>query len=126
MSLRSKNILVVEDATDSREAFAHLLRAEGAEVVTTGSGREALEHLARVPFAVLLTDLGLPDIPGDILIREVLAFALKRPRIVAMTGYGEPYLSRARAAGADAVLTKPLEWTNLLRELDGQDESVAA
>ncbi len=118
MTLRDKHILIVEDAPDSREAFASLLRAEGAEVVATGTGREALEQVARIPFEVVLTDLGLPDIPGDILIREVLAFTSRRPRIVVMTGYGEPYQSRARAAGADAVLTKPLDWRNLVRELE--------
>jgi CheY-like chemotaxis protein len=126
MALRAKLILIVEDAPDSREAFAHLLRSEGAEVVTTGTGREALDQVAHTPFEVVLTDLGLPDIPGEILIREVLAFTSPRPRIVVMTGYGEPYLTRARAAGADAVLTKPLEWSSLLRELEPPVEPLAA
>ena len=61
--------------------------------------------------------MGLPDIPGDILIREMLATATTRPHVVVVTGYGEPYTTRARAAGAEVVLTKPIEWTLLLREL---------
>jgi CheY-like chemotaxis protein len=126
MALRDKHILIVEDAPDSREVFASLLRAEGADVVTSGTGREALEQVARASFEVVLTDLGLPDIPGDILIREVLAFTSRRPRIVVMTGYGEPHQSRARAAGADAILTKPLAWTDLLRELEPPVEPLAA
>jgi len=126
MKLQARRILLVEDAPDAREALETLLRAEGAEVVTTASGREALECVARTSFEVLLTDLGLPDIRGDILIREVLALTPRRPRVIAMTGHGEPYQSQAREAGADAVLTKPLEWSDLMRELEPRRDSLAA
>jgi hypothetical protein len=34
-----------------------------------------------------------------------------------VTGYGEPYASQAKEAGAEVVLTKPIEWTVLLRQL---------
>lgn len=94
-----------------------LLRAEGAEVVTASTGREALECLTRERFDVLLTDLGLPDIPGELLIREALQTVEPRPRAIVVTGQSEPYLSRARAAGATAVFTKPIEWPELLRAL---------
>jgi two-component system CheB/CheR fusion protein len=94
-----------------------LLRSEGAEVTATSSGREAVECLARRPYDVVLTDLGLPDVTGDALIRQILTTASRRPRVVAVTGYGEPHQERARAAGADVVLSKPVEWTVLLQEL---------
>ena len=115
--MTARRILLVEDADDIRDAFKVLLHAEGAEVAAAATGREAVELATRTAFDVLLTDVGLPDIPGDILIREVLATAAVRPHVVVVTGYGEPYASRARAAGADIVLTKPIEWTVLLREL---------
>ncbi len=112
--MENGRILLVEDADDIRDAFGVLLRAEGAEVATASTGRQGVELAGREPFDILLTDLGLPDIPGDILIREVLATTRLRPHV---TGYGEPYASRAREAGADVVLTKPIEWTLLLRQL---------
>jgi len=115
--LKGKRILLVEDAPDIRDAFGLLLRSEGAEVVAAATGREALASTAKGPFNVMLTDLGLPDIPGDVLIRQVLSGATPRPRVVVVTGYGEPDLSRARAAGADVVFTKPIEWAVLLRAL---------
>jgi two-component system CheB/CheR fusion protein len=115
--LQGKRILLVEDAPDIREAFGLLLRSEGAEVVAAATGREALASTTKGPFNVVLTDLGLPDIPGEVLIRLVLAAASPRPRVVVVTGYGEPDLSRARAAGADVVFTKPIEWAVLLRAL---------
>jgi CheY-like chemotaxis protein len=110
-------LLLVEDSTDIREVFTLLLRAEGIDVVATASGREATEVSASRDFDVVLTDLGLPDIPGDVVIRRVLANARRRPRVIVVTGYDEPFVSRARQAGADVVFNKPVVWANLARTL---------
>jgi two-component system CheB/CheR fusion protein len=107
-------ILVVEDAADIREVFTVLLRAEGAHVVAAANGHEATEAAAHQHFDVILSDLGLPDVPGDVLIRQLLATTRNRTRVVVITGYGEPYLTRARQAGAEVVFTKPVEWTRIL------------
>ena len=115
--LRSTRILLVEDAEDIRSVFAMLLKSEGAEVVATATGREAAEAAERQPFDVVLTDLGLPDIPGDVVIRHVLAKAARRPRVIVLTGYDEPFTSRARQAGADIVLNKPIAWPDLVEHL---------
>ena len=76
--------------------------------------REALEAASRQHFDVILSDLGLPDIPGDVLIRQLLCTTRNRTRVIVITGYGEPYLTRARQAGAEVVFTKPVEWTRIL------------
>lgn len=120
-------VLLVEDARDIREVFTMLLEAEGADVVATGSGREGAALAARGGFDVILTDLGLPDISGEMVIRQAARTARRRPRIVVLTGYDEPYTSRARQAGADVVLTKPVSWTSLVEELElHRDDQVAA
>lgn len=118
MGLQGKRILLIEDAPDIREVFTVLLRAEGAEVVATGTGREAAEIANRREFDVVLSDLGLPDIPGDVLIRQILAGSKGRTRVMVITGYGEPYLTRAKQAGADVIFTKPVEWTRVLDFLE--------
>ena len=124
---RRPRVLLVEDATDIRDVFQMLLEAEGAQVVATGSGREAAALAAREDFDVLLTDLGLPDISGEMVIRQTVRHARRRPRIVVVTGYDEPFTTRARAAGADVVLTKPVMWSSLVDELAlHQDDHVAA
>jgi CheY-like chemotaxis protein len=115
-------VLLVEDAQDIREVFTLLLRGEGAEVVATGSGREATELAAGRDFDVVLTDLGLPDMPGDTVIRRVLATARRRPRIIVLTGYDEPFVTRARQAGADVVFTKPIAWATLVQTLAETDD----
>jgi CheY-like chemotaxis protein len=116
-ALIGTKVLLIEDARDIREVFSLLLAAEGAEVVAVGSGREAIERAVQGHFDILLTDLGLPDIPGDVVIRQVLASARRRPWVVVVTGYEEPFVGRARAAGADVVLTKPVVWSTLLDRL---------
>ena len=116
-ALRGTRVLLVEDAKDIRDVFTLLLEAEGAEVTATGSGGEAAELSAQGDFDVLLTDLGLPDIPGDAVIRQVLTTARRRPWVVVVTGYEEPFISLARTAGADVVLTKPIAWSTLLKRL---------
>jgi two-component system CheB/CheR fusion protein len=118
MSLEKMRILLVEDAPDIREVFTVLLRVEGADVTATGSGREAADLASRRDFDVVLSDLGLPDMSGDVLIRQILSTARHRTRVIVVTGYGEPYLSRARQAGAEDVFTKPVEWTRILQSLD--------
>ena len=124
---RRPRVLLVEDATDIRDVFQMLLEAEGAQVVATGSGREAAALAAREDFDVLLTDLGLPDISGEMVIHQTVRNARHRPRIVVITGYDEPFTTRARAAGADVVLTKPVMWSSLVDELAlHQDDQVAA
>jgi two-component system CheB/CheR fusion protein len=115
--LRGARVLLVEDAKDIREVFTLLLEAEGAKVTATGSGREAIELAAQTEFDILLSDLGLPDIPGDVVIRHVATTARRRPWVVVVTGYDEPFISRARQAGADVVLTKPIAWSELLDRL---------
>jgi DNA-binding response OmpR family regulator len=79
-----------------------------------------------VDFNVLVTDYGLPDLPGDFLIRRVLATARRRPQVIVVTGYGEPYTAWARRAGADLVLTKPIEWARLLDQLRPEVRRIAA
>jgi DNA-binding response OmpR family regulator len=74
----------------------------------------------------VLSDLGLPDIPGDVLIRELRSRSGLTTRVLVVTGYGEPFLSRARQAGADVVFTKPVEWSRILEYLERPDLAASA
>ena len=124
--LTGRRVLIVEDADDIRDLLVFLVRLEGAEVRSAPTAATALAAAAAWDFDVLLTDLGLPDMPGDLLIKQLRAMKTPRPRVVVVTGYGEPYLSRARQAGADAVFVKPLEWSTLRAELAERDKALAA
>ena len=119
-------MLLVEDADDIRELLTFLVQLEGAEVRAAATAGAALETAASWDFDVLVTDLGLPDMMGDLLIKQVRSMKSRRPRVIVVTGFGEPYLSRARQAGADAVFVKPLEWSTLRDELGERDKALAA
>lgn len=119
---RALRVLLVEDSVDIREALALLLLSEGIDVVATGLGLAALELAPRVLADVVLTDLGLPDIPGHALIHHLVRSSEHRPRVIAITGFGEPYVTQAREAGADIVLTKPLTWETLLKHIRPTEE----
>ena len=125
-SLDGLRILVVEDTDDIRELLAVLLRMEGADVRAFAEAHAAVDTAATWDFDVLLTDLGLPDVSGDQLITAILGMKSPRPRVVVVTGFGETYATRARNAGADAILTKPIEWGTLRAELVEADEALAA
>ena len=125
-ALHALRILLVEDSDDVRDAFGGLLHAEGADVVAAANGADAIAAAHDTAFDILLTDYGLPDIAGDALIREILATSSIRPKVVVVTGYGEPYVQRARQAGADVVLMKPVDWTRLLSHLRPYTRPVAA
>ena len=117
-------VLLVEDSSDVREVFTLLLRSEGVDVVATGRGCEAVDLATSTDFDVVLTDLGLPDIPGEMVIRRVLAGARRRPRVIVVTGYDEPFVSRARQAGADLVFIKPILWSTLADILAAVRQSI--
>jgi CheY-like chemotaxis protein len=76
-------------------------------------------------FDVVLSDLGLPDISGDVLIRTIIA-AARRPIKVVITGESQPALTRALEAGAGAIFAKPCQWGSVVTYLDGLSLAPAA
>ena len=109
--MSGKRILIVDDNVDAAEAVSMLLESEGHEVRTVHTGRAAVaETLRWSPDAVLL-DIGLPDLDGYEVAREVVALDLvPRPLLVALSGHGRPSdLEQARDAGFDQHVLKPAE-----------------
>jgi CheY-like chemotaxis protein len=61
----ARSILVVEDHFDLRDTLTELLQEEGYEVMSAGSGGEALDHLRSAPPpSVILLDLMMPGMDG--------------------------------------------------------------
>ena len=126
MALTGMRILVVEDARDVLDVFTMLLRTEGAEVAGAASGREALMLFGSRPFDVIVTDLALPDIPGDVLIRAMIATARAPIDIVVITGESPAVSARALDAGARVVFAKPCQWGRVVAYLNGLGVAAAA
>ena len=106
-------VLVIEDHADLRDLFATLLAADGAEASTAGTGCAALDLYETESFDAVLCDLGLPDVSGEVVIREINRRSSSPPPVAVITGQGEPHLARARTAGAQAVFAKPVEWARV-------------
>ena len=118
MGLKDLQILVIEDAPDVLDVLTVLLRIEGADVVGTGSGHEALTIFRQRHFDVVVSDLGLPDISGDVLIRTIIAAARRPLKVVVITGETQPAVTLAREAGADVIFAKPCQWGSVVTYLD--------
>jgi CheY-like chemotaxis protein len=91
-----------------------LLRGRGYEVQRAASKAEALESARRLPFHVLVSDIGLPDGSG----LELMAELQKASPIcaIAMSGFGtEADIKRSRDAGFLEHLVKPVDFDALVR-----------
>lgn len=109
--VRPLKICIVEDMDDSREMIRTLLELDGHHVHTAANGIAAIELLTTDPPDFALVDIGLPDISGYDVARQVRAISTaKRPRLIALTGYGQPAdVEEALAAGFDDHIVKPID-----------------
>jgi signal transduction histidine kinase len=113
-------ILVVEDLQDAAESLAMLLTLAGHEVRVAASAREALAAAPEQGPDVVICDIGLPDMDGYALCRELRKLpGLNGTYFIALTGYGQSEdVRRAHDAGFAVHLTKPVEPARLREVLD--------
>jgi two-component system, chemotaxis family, CheB/CheR fusion protein len=107
----SRRVLVVDDNADAAESLALVLRLHGHEVWVANEGREALAVADRCRPDVVILDIGLPGMDGYHLVRSLKGRAhTAKATLITVTGYGQPEdVERARAAGFDHHLVKPVE-----------------
>src|SRR5271165_5215617 len=109
-------ILIVEDEADLVRALRINLRARQYEVLTAGTGREALAVAASHPPDAIILDLGLPDIDGTEVIVELRRWY--HAPIIVLSGRTSPGDKiGALDVGADDYVTKPFAMAELLARL---------
>ncbi len=109
-------ILIVEDEADLVRALRINLRARQYEVLTAGTGREALALAASHPPDAIILDLGLPDIDGTEVIVELRRWY--HAPIIVLSGRTSPGDKiGALDVGADDYVTKPFAMAELLARL---------
>jgi two-component system, sensor histidine kinase and response regulator len=112
-------VLIAEDLADTRELLARFLREAGcAPVVEAATGRELLAAARAARFDLMLVDWRMPELDGLAAIAELRAdeLAAGRPRtpVVVVTASALPEdRARCLAAGADAVVEKPVDLDRL-------------
>ena len=117
-------ILVVDDETLALEGIREHLERGGHGIETARNGKDALALLESTSFDIVLTDLRMPVMDGNALIRAVQDRNPDMP-IIVMTGHTQPELERqALDDGALMVLRKPLrlrQLTTILRRVVAQN-----
>ena len=86
-SANPRKILVVDDEAEIRETLAEILSGAQHNVITAGSGREALERMEAEHYDVILTDIRMPDLDGRALYHEIeRRWPKEAGRVVFVTG----------------------------------------
>lgn len=119
--LSGLRVLVVDDEADIRDLVACILERSGAEVTIAKSAAEALAALNQSVPNILLSDIGMPEVDGYMLMRQVRALPPERGgqlKAIALTAYaGESNQQQALAAGFQLHLAKPVEPEELVRAI---------
>jgi PAS domain S-box-containing protein len=111
-SLAGIRVLAVDDDADIRMLLEFILQQTGAEVRVVTSATEALQQLEAFSPKVLISDIGMPDFDGYMLMREIKNLQPAQTEIlaIALTAYaGEIDQQQAIAAGFQMHLAKPVE-----------------
>lgn len=118
--------MVVDDSIDGASTIAMLLEMYGHVVALEHSAESALVRAYSEPQDAFLLDIGLPDIDGCALAKELRAhFETGNSLLVALTDYNEAAdQKRCDGAGFDHHLTKPVDIDKLLSLLAGPAEPV--
>ena len=114
-------VTVVRRSVDVADLLAMFIETLGHEVRVEHRGDTALATLEQWRADVILSDIGLPGMDGFELARRIRALpGPHRPLLVALSGYGrESDKSRAREAGFDQHLVKPIGAATVVEVLGG-------
>ena len=113
MADASRQVLFVEDTSDTRDLVEFSLRSEGFEVTSAQTANEGLSLARTNSFALILLDIGLPDKDGLELCREIRRFDQTTP-ILFYTAFAELLdMEEATQAGAQGCLRKPEDTARL-------------
>jgi|CXWL01.1.fsa_nt_gi EAL domain-containing protein (putative c-di-GMP-specific phosphodiesterase class I) len=112
------HILVVDDHTALRHAYARILSAAGYSVTEAADGNDACKALEKSSFEVILTDIAMPGMNGVQLLRAVRERDLDVPVLLVTANPTIDSAVQAVEYGALRYLLKPVERTDLLEAVD--------
>jgi CheY-like chemotaxis protein len=116
----AKKILLADDSITIQKVVELTFSDADYEVVTANNGARAIDRLAEVRPAIVLSDIIMPEKNGY----EVCEYIKSHPEfrhipVILLTGTFEPFdPERAERAGCDAVVTKPFESQSLIHKVE--------
>jgi two-component system KDP operon response regulator KdpE len=111
-------VLVIDDERQIRKFLEISLRSQGYEVVEAATGRQGLELLAVRSADLVILDLGLPDLEGHEVLREIRGWS-QVPVLVLSVRASETEKVLALDGGANDYVTKPFGIQELMARLRG-------
>jgi two-component system OmpR family response regulator len=117
MNSSKGRILCTEDDPDTRELIILTLNFAGYEVICTDDPRRTLELIKAEKFDLCLMDNWMPGISGDNLCKKIREFDSKTPILFYSGAAYQEDKDRARAAGAQGYLVKPVRESALVAEV---------
>lgn len=126
VTLAGRRILLVEDSAETRDALGNVLETAGAEVTMAATVSEGLEAFDAATPDLILSDIGLGNSSGHVLIAEIRRREIHRnlPPVpaLALTAYAdEKNRQKAFESGFQDCLTKPVEPQVLLAKMANLD-----
>ncbi|MGF1934040.1 MAG: response regulator [Nostoc sp. ChiQUE02] len=126
--LKGVQVLIVDDNADTRDFFSFVLEQFGAIVTAVASGDEALQALKQSKPDILLSDIGMPEMNGYMLMQQVrnleAAAGGKQMPAIALTAYaGEINHQQALKAGFQQHIVKPVAPEDLLMAISNLVQS---
>ena len=110
-------VLVVDDELRIRDLVRGYLERDGHQVLTAGSGAEALKVVANSVVDLIVLDLRLPDVPGEEVAREIRRRS-DVPILMLTAKVNERDRIHGLEVGADDYLTKPFSPSELVLRID--------
>ena len=107
------NLLIVEDSATLRRLWSKLLLEQGCIVSAAGNGQEALDKCADTKYDVVLMDITMPVMSGDVAVKKLRDLGWEDTVIALTANAMESDKQKYLEAGMDAVLTKPCKMDNL-------------
>ena len=111
-------ILVVEDDSSIRNIMNDLLILENHDVVLAADGETAVEHIQNESFNLVITDLGLPGIPGFEVVREAKRLQENISTISISSWQGKETKKEADESGIDITIWKPFKFGQILEAVE--------
>ena len=113
------NILLVDDSAVARAKLQKLFEGAGYQVETANDGKQALEAIARTHFAVMITDLEMPNMDGFELIAAAQgSMETEDLPILAITGHDELSARVHDYQGLYGIFKKPWNDRELLKRVE--------
>lgn len=120
-----QKVMVVDDNRDATDSLALMLKNMGHTVSVAYNGEEALSMVDDLVPDIIFLDLGMPRINGyETCVQMRRMPSLHATRIYALSGWGQPEVRlRTEGSGFNGHLVKPLEKSELLAVLNGDDKN---